>query len=59
MPNTLIPISFPMKDPLPEGGALLAADVGGTKTDMALFVMENGRPALKEEIGRASCREKV
>lgn len=54
MPDTLIPISFPLKNPLPEGGALLAADVGGTKTDMALFVMENGRPALKEEHRYAS-----
>lgn len=49
MENTLIPIHFPRKNPLPEGGALLAADVGGTKTDMALFVMEGGRPVIKEE----------
>lgn len=53
MQNTLIPIAFPQKKPL-ASGTLLAADVGGTKTDMAIFAVENGRPALKEEHRYAS-----
>ena len=56
MQNTLIPIAFSRKTPLPEGGRLLATDVGGTKADMALFVMENGQPVLKEEHRYASSR---
>lgn len=54
MQHSLIPIAFPRNNPIPEGTALLAADVGGTKTDMALFVLENGYPALKEEHRYAS-----
>ncbi|MCB0569036.1 MAG: ROK family protein [Phaeodactylibacter sp.] len=54
MKRTLIPITFPQKDPLPEGVSLLATDVGGTKADMALFVLEDGLPVLKEEHRYAS-----
>ncbi|MCB0547111.1 MAG: glucokinase [Phaeodactylibacter sp.] len=54
MQRTLIPITFPRQNPLPEGVPLLATDVGGTKADMALFVMENGLPVLQEEHRYAS-----
>ncbi|MCB0593967.1 MAG: glucokinase [Lewinellaceae bacterium] len=54
MQNTLIPITFPRQNPLPDGATLLAADIGGTKTDMALFAVENGQPVLKEERRYAS-----
>lgn len=54
MPTTHIPIHFPRQNPLPEGGRLLATDIGGTKADIALFVVENGRPVMKKEHRYAS-----
>lgn len=56
MQNILIPIAFPRQKPLAEGEVLLAVDVGGTKADMALFAIENGAPAIKEEHRYASSR---
>ncbi len=56
MKNTPIPIAFHRKDPLAEGATLLATDVGGTKADMALFAMEDGRPVLKDEHRYASSK---
>lgn len=49
MRKTLIPIAFPKQQPPPEGTAVLAADIGGTKTDMALFEIKNGLPELIRE----------
>ena len=54
MQKPLINIFFPKKNPLPEGHSLLAADVGGTKTDMKLFTMKDGRPEVVEEHRYAS-----
>ncbi|MBK6930967.1 MAG: ROK family protein [Saprospirales bacterium] len=42
-------IAFPNGTSLPEGAALLAADVGGTKTDMALFRVHEGHPHIVRE----------
>ena len=39
-----LPMAYPSKRiNLPESGVVLAADVGGTKTDLALFQIESGR----------------
>lgn len=47
MQHSRIPIAFPQREPLSEAAAWLAADVGGTKTDIALFELEEGRPVMK------------
>lgn len=49
MRPSLISIAFPKRPPLPEGGPLLAADVGGTKTQLALFELHDGTPVLVSE----------
>ncbi len=49
MRKTLIPIAFPQSEPPAEGAAILAADIGGTKTDMALFAARNGLPEIVRE----------
>ena len=46
MRKSLIPISFPLPHTMPEGIIWLAADIGGTKTDMALFTIQKGKPAI-------------
>lgn len=39
-----LPMAYPSKkNILPSSGLVLAADVGGTKTDFALFQIENGK----------------
>lgn len=48
-PDTLIPISFPVRKPLPNGAALLCADVGGTKTGLALFELRDGELSILKE----------
>lgn len=49
MSDNLIPISFPIREPLPDGAVLLCADVGGTKTDLALFELRNGKLSILKE----------
>ena len=49
MITTFIPIAFPNPKPLPDGFSVLAADVGGTKTDMALFTAKDNRLVLVKE----------
>ncbi len=49
MKNSLIPIAFPNFERPPNGTTILAADIGGTKTDMAFFRVENGVPTLVKE----------
>lgn len=42
-----LPMAYPSKkNHLPEAGTVLAADVGGTKTDLALFKIDNGQLIL-------------
>ena len=38
MKQPMVPIAFPERNPMPDGATLLSADVGGTKTHLALFV---------------------
>jgi len=45
----MIPIAFPKKKSIADGTVLLAADVGGTKTDVALFKRRNGAMVLEKE----------
>ncbi|MDZ4679840.1 MAG: glucokinase [Saprospiraceae bacterium] len=45
----MIPIAFPKKKSISDGTVLLAADVGGTKTDVALFRRCNGAMLLEKE----------
>lgn len=45
-----LPLAFPSIEPLAEGATLLAADVGGTKTDLALFAVADGRLKLLKEV---------
>ena len=42
MHHSLVPIAFPKRQPLHEGATLLAADVGGTKTHLALTEIRDG-----------------
>ncbi|MCB0520895.1 MAG: ROK family protein [Lewinellaceae bacterium] len=49
MHQPIIPIAFPQQLPPPDGTAILAADIGGTKTDMAIFEIKNGLPRLVKE----------
>lgn len=49
MPMPHIPIAFPHHHHLPEGANILAADIGGTKTDIAIFQVRNGQPVLTKE----------
>lgn len=46
MRKSLISIALPHRHPLPEGGQLIAADVGGTKTHLALCEMRDGAPVI-------------
>ncbi|SFI15005.1 glucokinase [Halpernia frigidisoli] len=42
--DTTLPMSFPSgKNKLPRAGVVLAADIGGTKTELALFQIKNGK----------------
>ena len=55
MGKSLIPIAFPSStSALPDGATVLASDIGGTKTDMAIFEMKNGAPTLIKERRYAS-----
>lgn len=49
--NTKLPMAYPSgKRELPNSGIILAADVGGTKTNLALFEIKNGKMTfLKKE----------
>ena len=49
MHQPLVPIAFPTRPPLPEGTQILAADVGGTKTALALFEMKGGDLSMVTE----------
>ncbi|MBI1223674.1 MAG: glucokinase [Bacteroidetes bacterium] len=49
MRNSLIPIAFPNYEMPIDGTTILAADIGGTKTDMAFFRVNNGEPHLVKE----------
>lgn len=49
MHQPLVPIAFPKRIPLQEGKRLLAADVGGTKTHLALAEVSGGEIAIVEE----------
>jgi glucokinase len=49
MYKPFIPIAFPIRDALPKGAVLLSADVGGTKTDIALFELQDGRMSMVKE----------
>ncbi len=40
MKHIPVPIAFPSRPPLSPGSRLLAADIGGTKTELALFEVE-------------------
>ena len=46
----MIPLAFPVKKALRDDTGLLAADVGGTKTDVALFKRRNGKMVLEKEM---------
>jgi glucokinase len=54
MSKSRIPIAFPNPEIAAEGTAILAADIGGTKTDMAVFEIKNQAPALVRERRYAS-----
>jgi glucokinase len=41
MKESIVPIAFPNRTPQPDGLTILAADIGGTKADMALFEIRN------------------
>ncbi|TAK32562.1 MAG: glucokinase [Saprospiraceae bacterium] len=49
MPKSFIPIAFPQQTPPPEGAVILAADIGGTKADLAFFEIKNSEPVLVKE----------
>ncbi|MBK7937171.1 MAG: glucokinase [Lewinellaceae bacterium] len=50
MHNSLVPIAFPdRKQVLPDGATLLAADVGGTKTILALIEIHDGDASFIKE----------
>ncbi|MEO1261623.1 MAG: glucokinase [Bacteroidota bacterium] len=54
MRKSLIPIAFPKLNSLKDGATVIAADVGGTKSDLAFFCLENGVPVLKKQHRYAS-----
>ncbi len=56
MRKPLIPIAFPRQTPPQDDIFILAADIGGTKTDMAFFQVKNGEPVLVKE-HRYLCKE--
>lgn len=47
--HPLVPIAFPKREALKEGVTLLAADVGGTKIDLALMEVQNGNLSIIRE----------
>ncbi|MBK8705718.1 MAG: glucokinase [Saprospiraceae bacterium] len=49
MNKSLIPVAMPKRAPLKEGMKILAADVGGTKTDLALFEMKGDQLSMVKE----------
>lgn len=49
MLNFPLPIAFPEKHLIENGSKILAADIGGTKTDMALFELQNGKLSILQE----------
>ncbi len=49
MKQPLVPIAFPDRKPLPDNSTLLAADVGGTKTVLALAGVQNGAVTIRRE----------
>ena len=50
----ILKIAFPKHLPLPEGETVLAADVGGTKTALALYEMRGGAMSLLRQTVYAS-----
>ena len=49
--KSFLPIAFPQRSSLPEGVRILAADIGGTKTDLALFELQKrGLRLIKEAV---------
>jgi glucokinase len=54
MHQPLVPISFPKRIPLQEGKKLLAADVGGTKTHLAMITAREGEISILRETVYAS-----
>lgn len=51
MNKRLIPVALPKRTPLQSGALILAADAGGTKTDLALFeVRVDGLSVVREEV---------
>ncbi len=54
--KSIIPIAFPGQATPSENNFILAADIGGTKTDMAFFEVKNGDPVLVKA-HRYLCRE--
>lgn len=49
MPSPIVPIAFPERPSLPNGATIIAADVGGTKTHLALLEIKNKRLKLLRE----------
>ena len=44
LPDATLPMAYPSRrNKLPNSGIVLAADVGGTKTELALFQIQNGK----------------
>lgn len=49
MHQPFLPLALPKRPPLPEGAQLLAADVGGTKTALAIFEICGGVLSIAKE----------
>ncbi len=49
MNHSPVSIAFPKRQPLPRGATLLAADIGGTKSDLGLFEVGYGGLSLVKE----------
>ena len=49
MHQLFLPLALPKRPPLPEGAQLLAADVGGTKTALAIFEICDGVLSIAKE----------
>ena len=54
MPNGIIPIAFPNFKKIENNTAVIAADVGGTKTHLALYKMKDNQLSLVREAKYAS-----
>lgn len=44
--RAIVPLFFPQPLPPPDGAQVLATDIGGTKTDLAVFEIRDGLPEL-------------